>query len=90
MRGIVYYAIMVRDKNNVVIVGQGYVGLPLAMSCVFSGWQVTGIDISSGKIDQICSGVSPVEDVPQQLLSDALDSGLYTARSDFDSIYCSL
>jgi UDP-N-acetyl-D-glucosamine dehydrogenase len=86
MRGIVYYAIMVRDKNNVVIVGQGYVGLPLAMSCVFSGWQVTGIDINSGKIDQICSGVSPVEDVPQQLLSDALDSGLYTARSDFDSI----
>ena len=47
------------------IIGQGYVGLPLAMAAVDAGWTVIGIDNSEAKVALINSGRSPVEDVSE-------------------------
>lgn len=72
-----------KRSTTLVIIGQGYVGLPLAMAAVQAGWKVIGIDISESKVAQINSGSSPVEDISDSLLSNAISSGTYNATTDF-------
>ena len=68
------------------IIGQGYVGLPLAMAAVDAGWTVVGIDNFEAKVAQINSGKSPVEDISDTQLQAALTSGAYRASTDFSSV----
>lgn len=68
------------------IVGQGYVGLPLAMAAVDAGWKVVGVDNYEAKVAQINSGKSPVEDISDTQLQAALTSGAYRASTDFSSV----
>jgi UDP-N-acetyl-D-glucosamine dehydrogenase len=68
------------------IIGQGYVGLPLAMAAVDAGWTVIGIDNFEAKVAQINSGKSPVEDISDTQLQAALASGAYRASTDFSSV----
>ena len=68
------------------IIGQGYVGLPLAMAAVDAGWTVIGIDNFEAKVSQINSGKSPVEDISDTQLQAALARGVYLASTDFSSI----
>ena len=68
------------------IIGQGYVGLPLAMAAVDAGWTVVGIDNFEAKVAQINSGKSPVEDISDIQLQAALTSGAYRASTDFSSV----
>jgi UDP-N-acetyl-D-glucosamine dehydrogenase len=68
------------------IIGQGYVGLPLAMAAVDAGWTVIGIDNIEAKVAQINSGKSPVEDISDTQLQAALTSGAYRASTDFSSV----
>ena len=68
------------------IIGQGYVGLPLAMAAVDAGWTVIGIDNLEAKVAQINSGKSPVEDISDIQLQTALASGAYRASVDFSSV----
>lgn len=73
----------VENTKTLAIIGQGYVGLPLAMAAVDAGWTVIGIDNFQAKVSQINSGSSPVEDVTDQQLQAALSSGAYKATNDF-------
>jgi UDP-N-acetyl-D-glucosamine dehydrogenase len=68
------------------IIGQGYVGLPLAMAAVDAGWTVLGVDNFEAKVAQINSGKSPVEDISDTQLQAALTSGAYRASTDFSSV----
>jgi UDP-N-acetyl-D-glucosamine dehydrogenase len=68
------------------IIGQGYVGLPLAMAAVKAGWLVIGIDNAHSKVLEINGGSSPVEDVTDAQLISALSSGAYRAATDFSLI----
>ena len=68
------------------IIGQGYVGLPLAMAAVDAGWMVIGIDNFEAKVAQINSGKSPVEDISDFQLQKALASGTYRASADFSAV----
>lgn len=73
----------VENPKTLAIIGQGYVGLPLAMAAVDAGWTVIGIDNLRAKVSQINSGSSPVEDVSDKQLQGALSSGAYKATIDF-------
>lgn len=68
------------------IIGQGYVGLPLAMAAVDAGWTVIGIDNLEAKVAQINNGSSPVEDVRDEQLQEAISSGAYKATIDFSEV----
>ena len=68
------------------IIGQGYVGLPLAMAAVDGGWTVIGIDTYSAKVAQINGGSSPVEDISDKQLHNAISSGAYKATTDFSMV----
>lgn len=68
------------------IIGQGYVGLPLAMAAVDAGWSVIGVDNFEAKVAQINSGSSPVEDISDTQLQRALANGVYRATTDFSFV----
>ena len=68
------------------IIGQGYVGLPLAMAAVDAGWAVIGVDNFAAKVAQINKGSSPVEDVSDAHLRAAISSGAFRATSDFSEV----
>ena len=69
-------------KKTVVIVGQGYVGLPLSMALTNSDWRVIGLDSSRTKINLLQSGLSTIEDVDSLTLIEALNSGNFILSSN--------
>ncbi len=75
-----------QTSRILAIIGQGYVGLPLAMAAVDAGWTVIGIDNFQAKVAQINSGSSPVEDISNAQLTAALKSGSYRASTDFSDV----
>ena len=68
--------------SRLVVVGQGYVGLPLAMRAVEVGFDVTGLEIDDARVKRLSAGESYVEDVPSSELAAALATGRYRATSD--------
>ena len=72
--------------QRVVIFGQGYVGLPLAVRAAEVGHDVVGYDIDEGRIAHLRDGRSFVEDVPDAQLAIALASGRYRPTSDVAEI----
>lgn len=71
------------DGQLVALIGQGYVGLPLAVRAVECGYRVVGIDTDASRVERLCRGDSYVEDVPGRRLAAALASGRYTASADY-------
>ncbi len=71
-----------RASVRVVVVGQGYVGLPLAMRAVEVGHTVVGFDVDARRVARLAAGDSYVEDVAETTLAEALASGRYRASTD--------
>src|SRR5439155_14131265 len=67
---------------RVVIIGQGYVGLPLAMRAVQVGHDVVGVDVDEARVKRLQAGESFVEDVPSADLATALSSGRYRVSTE--------
>lgn len=74
---------MDEPHRKLAVIGQGYVGLPLAMLAVEAGYEVAGIDLDRSRIDCLRRGESYVDDVDDSQLRGALDSGRYTASVDY-------
>lgn len=70
-----------RASQKVVVIGQGYVGLPVAMRAVEVGFNVVGIDADPRKVTALNDGASYVEDIPDAQLRAALDSGRFVASA---------
>lgn len=68
------------------VIGQGYVGLPLAMAAVDAGWTVIGVDNFEAKVAQINGGSSPVEDILDAQLQAAITKGFYKATADYSAV----
>ena len=62
---------------RVVIVGQGYVGLPLAVRAAQVGHTVIGYDVDAERVKRLAAGESYVDDVTSAELQSVLDSGSY-------------
>jgi UDP-N-acetyl-D-glucosamine dehydrogenase len=67
---------------TVLVVGQGYVGLPLAMRAVEVGHRVVGFDTDTRRIKRLGAGDSYVEDVTPAELAGALATGRYQPTGD--------
>jgi len=74
------------ETANVVIVGQGYVGLPLAVEAVLAGYRVVGYDTNGDRIRRLLAADSYVEDVPDAQLKDVLATGRYVPTDDEDAL----
>jgi UDP-N-acetyl-D-glucosamine dehydrogenase len=67
--------------QKVVVVGLGYVGLPLATRAVEAGHDVVGLDVSATRVASLVEGRSYVEDVADDVLRQCLDSGRFRAST---------
>lgn len=73
---------MLRQKKKLVVVGQGYVGLPLALLASKVGYDVVGLETNEAKVRAISSCSDGVAGVATAEMSAALDSGRFTVTSD--------
>jgi nucleotide sugar dehydrogenase len=72
--------------NRLLIMGQGYVGLPVAMRAVEVGFHVVGFDLDEARIELLRAGQSYVADVPSDDVARALESARYVPTSDTDDL----
>src|SRR5215471_11660611 len=56
----------------VLVIGLGYVGLPLAVAAARSGFRVTGLDINPATVAGLMSGRSHVDDVSDAEIAEIL------------------
>lgn len=73
-----------QNLGKAVIVGQGYVGLPVSMRAVAVGYDVVGLDLDERRVTALRSADSYVGDISSHELREALDSGRFTASMDYD------
>jgi nucleotide sugar dehydrogenase len=72
---------------KISVIGQGYVGLPLALAAAnVGGYMVVGIDTNQSLIKTLNSGLSPIGDVSSEEIVRAQTSKLYEAVQQFDQV----
>jgi UDP-N-acetyl-D-glucosamine dehydrogenase len=77
-------------SNRVAVIGQGYVGLPLAIAANCAGFEVTGIDSDTERISKLTAGNSPIEDVSSAEISKALGNSYSVSKSISDVNGCDI
>jgi nucleotide sugar dehydrogenase len=73
-------------SEKVVVVGQGYVGLPLALRAAEVGYNVVGYDLDEHRIKQLELNISYVEDVDSARLVRVSAAGRFQPTSLIDDI----
>lgn len=76
---------MVGRMSKVVVVGLGYVGLPLAVRAAEVGFSVMGIDVNPCRVRSLLAGRSYVEDVAEDRLTAAVTSGRLSASTNYSA-----
>lgn len=71
---------------KVGVLGLGYVGLPLAVEFATAGFDVTGIDVQTDKVDRFNAGRSYVKDVKDEVFGPLVKAGKLRATTDFSVI----
>ncbi|HTU08227.1 MAG TPA: NAD(P)-binding domain-containing protein, partial [Trebonia sp.] len=66
---------------DVVIIGLGYVGLPLAQEAARAGLNVTGLDVRQATVDGLNAGRSHVDDLSDADVAAMLAAG-FRATAD--------
>ena len=77
----------IRNKTaKILVVGQGYVGLPLAVEFAREGFIVTGLDASVRKIELLKSGRSVVDDIKDEDVQTLVESDRYLPTNEYSAI----
>jgi UDP-N-acetyl-D-glucosamine dehydrogenase len=67
---------------RVVVVGLGYVGLPLAETFAWGGFPVLGFDIDDDKVTKLLRGESYIGHICSERVAELVGSGRFDATSD--------
>ncbi|MCX8025532.1 MAG: nucleotide sugar dehydrogenase, partial [Thermanaerothrix sp.] len=70
-------------KAKVAVVGMGYVGLPLAVVFAEAGFDVTGIDPITSKMDALNRGESYILDVSSEQVQALVNQGRLRGTTDY-------
>ena len=68
------------------VMGLGYVGMPLVMAAVESGFRVVGFDVNAARVAQLNRSESFIAAVSNERLLGAVSSGRFVATTDFDRL----
>lgn len=71
-----------RMQRRTVVLGQGYVGLPVAVRAVLGGYDVIGFEVDPSKVEALNAGRSHVEDISDDQMAELLATGRYRASAD--------
>jgi UDP-N-acetyl-D-glucosamine dehydrogenase len=67
---------------RVAIIGQGYVGLTIAVGAAGAGHSVVGFDVNEQLVTALNTGTSHIEGISDSSLSTIIGSGAYKASTD--------
>ena len=67
---------------RVAIIGQGYVGLTIAVGAAGAGHKVVGFDVNADLVKALNSGESHIEGISDSALKSLLSNNTYTASTD--------
>src|SRR3989338_10673261 len=70
-------------QAKVVVVGLGYVGLPLCIEFARAGFNTTGIDVDFSKVERINRGQSYILDVKEEDLKSCLEKKKFKAVENY-------
>jgi len=73
-------------QAHIVVIGLGYVGIPVACAFASVGFQVTGIDLIRDKVEKINQGLCPIEGHEPglaELLAKVVGEGRLTSTTDY-------
>lgn len=76
------HGLIAERKARVVVMGQGYVGLPLALCVAKSGFETCGYDVDPHKITQLRQGKSYITDVSDAEVAECLETGNFLPTLD--------
>jgi UDP-N-acetyl-D-glucosamine dehydrogenase len=71
---------------RVAIIGQGYVGLTIAVGAAGAGHNVVGFDVNADLVKALNSGVSHIEGISDSALKSLLSNNTYTASTEASSV----
>ncbi|HTI42001.1 MAG TPA: nucleotide sugar dehydrogenase [Vicinamibacterales bacterium] len=74
-------------QARIGIIGLGYVGLPLAVEFAKAGFEVTGFDVDTSKVEAINAGHSYIGDVPSDDVDCAVKAGKLKATDDMSKLH---
>jgi UDP-N-acetyl-D-glucosamine dehydrogenase len=78
---------LVRTRTaRIGVIGQGYVGLPLALVFEEAGFPVCGFDVDPTKVDALNGGASYIKHIGADRVAAAVGRGRFTATADFDAL----
>src|SRR5690625_1312857 len=77
---------IISKSGTIGVLGQGYVGLPLALSIAQAGFQTFGFDVSRDRVGLLNKGKSHITDVSDDDLAVALQSGKYRATANLNEL----
>jgi len=70
--------------QTLVVIGQGYVGLPVAIRAAEVGYRALGLDVDVRRVDALNRGESFVDDISDERVQAALSSGAYRATTSYE------
>jgi UDP-N-acetyl-D-glucosamine dehydrogenase len=73
--------------SKVLVIGQGYVGLPLACELAIAAFDVVGLDLNASRVELIQSGHSGIDAAMDERLNSALAQN-YSATTKLDDDAC--
>jgi len=74
-------------QARIGIIGLGYVGLPLAVEFAKAGFEVTGFDVDTSKVEAINAGHSYIGDVPSDDVDCTVKAGKLKATDDMSKLH---
>ncbi|MFM7872553.1 MAG: NAD(P)-binding domain-containing protein, partial [Actinomycetota bacterium] len=75
----------IHDRSaRIAVVGQGYVGLPVAMRAAEMGFSVVGFDTSAERVKSLAAGSSYIGDVSDTEVRRAVESGYLPTNDPTD------
>lgn len=75
------------DHSAVVgVIGLGYVGLPLVMEMVRTGYRTVGFDVDAGKVDCVNQGKSYIGHISSEKIAEIRKQGRFEATTDYSRI----
>jgi len=71
---------IINKSAQILIIGLGYVGLPLAIELANSGFKVFGIDICDDKINNLKKGKSYITGIKDESIKAVIDKNLFVSK----------
>lgn len=75
-----------KKQAKIGIIGLGYVGLPLGLEFIESGFNVIGFDVDERKIPVLLKGNSYIKHIKNERIKNAVDTGRFDATTDFSRL----